>query len=248
MIRKGALHALLTMAGLIVPAMALAQDPLIPAQLVASQYTTLSAELPAKIDRMAVKEGDRFKAGQVLVAFDCSIQKAALDEARAVLAAADKVKVAHKRLLELKSTGSLEVEKAVADAAVAAAKANSAQAVLRKCAISAPFSGRVAERKAQAHQYVQAGQALLDILDDSALEAEFIVPSAWAPKLKSGVGVEILVDETGKTYPSKIARVGAKVDSVSHSVKVIAEIKGEVPELMAGMTGKVRITPQRAFK
>jgi RND family efflux transporter MFP subunit len=244
MIRKNAFHALLTMAGMLLPAMAFAQEPMIPAQLVASQYTTLSAELPGKIDSIAVKEGDRFTADQVLIAFDCSLQKAALDEARAVLVAAEKSKAAHKRLLELKSTGSLEVGKAVADAAVAAAKANSAQAVVSKCTIRAPFSGLVAERKVQAYQYVQAGQELLDILDDSALEAEFIVPSAWAPKLKEGMGVDILVDETGEAYPATIVRVGAKVDSVSHSVKVIAEIKGEFPELMAGMTGKVRMTPR----
>jgi membrane fusion protein (multidrug efflux system) len=225
---------------LLPPALA-AQEAPIPAQLVAFQHTSLSAELPAKIDRITVKEGERFKAGQVLVAFDCSIQKAVLDEARAVLAAADKTKAAHKRLLELNSTGSLEMENAISDAAVAQAKANSAQAVVSKCTITAPFGGRVAERKAQAHQYVQAGQALLDILDDSALDAEFIIPSALAPKLKAGRGVEILVDETGKAYPARIARLGAKADPVSHSVKVIAEIKGEFPDLMAGMTGKVRM-------
>lgn len=244
MIRTSIPRVLAVAGMLLLPVVANAQDPMIPAQLVASQFTTLSAELPAKIDRIAVKEGERFKAGQVLVAFDCSIQKAALDEARAMLAAADKAKAAHKRLLELNSTGTLEVEKAIADAAVAGAKMNSAQAVVSKCAIPAPFPGRVAERKAQAHQYVQAGQALMDILDDSALEAEFIVPSAWAPKLKAGMGVEILVDETAKAYPARIARLGAKADPVSHSVKVIAEIKGDSPELMAGMTGKVRMAPQ----
>lgn len=229
---------------LVLPAAALAQESVIPAQLVASQHTTLSAELPAKIDRIAVKEGERFKAGQVLVAFDCSIHKALLDEARAILSAADKAKAAHKRLLELNSTGSLEVDRAISDAAVAQAKVNSAQAVTNKCVIHAPFGGRVAEKKAQAHQYVQAGQALLEILDDSSLEVEFIISSNWVAKMQPGMGVEILVDETGKAYPAKIARVGAKVDSVSHSVKVIAEITGDAPDLMAGMTGKVRMAPQ----
>lgn len=233
-------------AGLLVPAAVLAQspEPSIPAQLTPSQHTTLSAELPAKIDRIAVKDGERFKAGQTLVSFDCTIQRALLDEARAVLSAADKAKAAYRRLLELNSTGALEVEKAISDAAVAQAKVNSAQAVTSKCAITAPFGGRVAERKAQAHQYVQAGQALLDILDDGPPEAEFIVPSSWAPDLKPGRKIQILVDETGQTYPARVSRLGAKVDSVSHSVKVMAEITGAFPELMAGMTGKVRILSQ----
>lgn len=224
------------------PAVSLAQETAIPAQLVAARTTTLSAEVPAKIDKITVKDGERFQGGQLLVAFDCTLQRAQLDEARAILIAADKSKAAHKRLLELNSAGALEVEKAVADAAVAQAKLNSAQAVVSKCTVTAPYPGRVIERKAQAHQYVQAGQPLLDILDDSSLEAEFIVPSGWAPNLKAGTAVEIVVDETRKPYPAKIVRFGARVDSVSHSVKIVAEINGHFPELMAGMTGKVRMT------
>ena len=220
---------------------AVAQEPVIPVQLVAVQYTTLSAELPGKIDRISVKEGDRFKEGQQLVAFDCVIQRAQLDEAQAVLGAAEKSKSVHKRLLELNSTGSLEAEKSASDAAVAQAKLNSARAVTSKCGITAPFSGRVVEQKARAHQYIQAGQPILDILDDSALEAEFIVPSGWVRNLKPGLVVQVAVDEVKKAYPAKIARVGAKVDAVSHSVKVVAEVRGDYPELIAGMTGRVQM-------
>ncbi|MBI3446411.1 MAG: efflux RND transporter periplasmic adaptor subunit [Magnetospirillum sp.] len=220
-----------------------AQEPVIPVQLVAVNFTTLSSELPAKIDRITVKEGDRFKEGQPLVVFDCTIQRAQLDEANAVLAAAEKSKSVHKRLLELNSTGSLEAEKSVSDAAVAQAKLNSARAVTSKCAITAPFPGRVVEQKARAHQYIQAGQPILDILDDSALDAEFIVPSNWGQGLKVGQTMQIAVDEVRKTYPAKLGRKGAKVDAVSHSVKMIAEIRGDYPELMAGMTGRVLMSP-----
>jgi membrane fusion protein (multidrug efflux system) len=221
---------------------AAAQEAVIPVQLVAVNYTTLSAELPAKIDRITVKEGERFKEGQQLVAFDCVIQRALVDEAGAVLAAAEKSKSVHKRLLELNSTGTLEAEKSGWDAAVAQAKHNSARAVASKCAITAPFAGRVVEQKARAFQYVQLGQAILEVLDDSVLNAEFIVPSAAVTTLKPGTTLQIAIDETRKTYPAKIARIGAKVDAVSHSVKVTAEIRGDYPELMAGMTGRAQMT------
>jgi len=232
----------LSLACLALPAAAQnAGDPAVPVQLVAVQYTTLSAELPSKIDRIAVKEGDRFKEGQQLVAFDCVIQRAQVEEAQAILGAAEKSKAVHKRLLELNSAGTLETDKAAADAAVAQAKLNSARAVATKCGITAPFSGRVVEQKARAHQYIQAGQPILDILDDSSLDAEFIVPSGWVRAIKQGTVIQVAVDETRKVYPAKITRVGAKVDAVSHSVKVVAEIKGDYPELIAGMTGRVQM-------
>lgn len=218
-----------------------AQDAVVPVQLVAVNYTTLSAELPAKIDRIAVKEGERFKEGQQLVTFDCVIQRAQVDEANTVLAQAEKARNVYKRLLELNSTGALEAEKSAADAAVAQAKLNSARAVASKCGINAPFSGRVVEQKARAFQYVQIGQPILEILDDSSLNAEFIVPSSIVNSLKVGTGVQIAVDETRKFYSAKITRIGAKVDAVSHSVKVTAEIRGDAPELMAGMTGRLQM-------
>ena len=50
---------------------------------------------------------------------------------------------------------------------------------LGKCQISAPYAGRIAEQKIREQQYAQAGQPLLDIIDDSVLELEFLVPSRW---------------------------------------------------------------------
>ena len=98
------------------------------------------------------------------------------------------------------------------------------------------------ERKAQAHQYVQAGQPLLDILDDASPEIEFIVPVAVGAEAGgSARRSKFGVDETGKSYSATISRIGAKVDSVSHSVRVMALFPGRFPELMAGMTGKIRL-------
>jgi len=101
----------------------------------------------------------------------------------------------------------------------------------------------VTEQKAREQQFLQAGQPVLDILDDSTLEVEFIVSSRWLAWLKPGQGFTIQIDETGKSYPAKVTRLGAKVDAVSQSVKVIGEITGGFPELMAGMSGKVLLAP-----
>ena len=114
---------------------------------------------------------------------------------------------------------------------------------MSKCTVSAPFAGRVAEQKVREQQYVQPGQPLLEILDDSSLELEFIVPSRWLVWLKPGQAFHVAIDETGRTYPAKVQRIGARVDPVSQSVKLSAVVDGRFPELMAGMSGKVLMTP-----
>lgn len=215
----------------------------IRAQLSPRRFTTIAAEIGAKVSRLGVAEGARFKAGQTLVALDCSLQQASLQKAKAALTAAERTYGANKRLAELNSVGKLELEVSEAEAAKARAEVSLMNVSLDKCHIAAPFSGRVAEQRVREQQYVQAGQPLLDILDDSVLELEFLVPSRWLAWLKPGYVFQVRIDETGKSYPAKIQRIGARIDPVSQSIKTVAAIDGSFPELIAGMSGRVAIAP-----
>lgn len=215
----------------------------IRAQLAPRRYTTLAAEIGAKVNRLPIPEGGSFNAGQSLIQFDCTIQQAQLNKARAALAAADKMWAANKRLAELNSVGKVELETSEAEVLKAKAEVSSNAAFVSKCSVSAPFSGRVSEQKVREQQYVQPGQALLEIIDDSALELEFLVPSKWLAWVKVGSKFDVKIDETAKNYPAKVLRVGAKVDPVSQSVKLTAVIDGKFPELIAGMSGKVQMNP-----
>lgn len=215
----------------------------IRAQLMPRRYTTIAAEIGAKISAITVQEGSAFQKGQTLVSFDCSLQQSQLQKALAEQDAADQTLKSNLRLEELNSVGQLELDLSRSASAKAKAEVGGNKVVLSKCNIAAPFSGRVAEQKARDQQYVQAGQPLLDIIDDSILELEFLVPSVWLGWLKVGGAFQVQIDETRKTYPAKFIRIGARVDPVSQSVKVAAAISGRFPELMAGMSGKVLVSP-----
>ena len=213
----------------------------IRAQLSPRRFTTIAAEIGAKISRITVTEGARFKAGQTLVVLDCSLQKAQLQKARASLVAAEQTFAANQRLDELRSVGKIELGASEAEAGKARADVAANGALMSKCAVAAPFSGRVSEQKVREQQYVQPGQAMLEILDDSVLELEFIVPSRYLAWLKPGYGFQVRIDETGKSYPAKVQRIGARVDPVSQSVTLSAAVDGRFPELISGMSGKVTL-------
>lgn len=215
----------------------------IRAQLAPRRYTTLAAEIGAKISRLPIPEGAAFKAGQALVQFDCSIQQAQLNKARAAHGASDKVWQANKRLAELNSVGKVELEISEAEVQKAKAEVAANAAVVGKCSIAAPFAGRVSEQKVREQQYVQPGHALIEIIDDSSLELEFIVPSRWLAWVKPNTSFQVHIDETRKSYPAKVQRIAARVDPVSQSVKLNAVIDGKFPELIAGMSGRVQMNP-----
>jgi RND family efflux transporter MFP subunit len=217
--------------------------PEIRAQLTALQYTTLSGELAARIDKISTRVGERFKKGDILVMFDCAVQRAQLAHAKAVLFGADKTYAINQRLMALKSIGQLELEVSLAEVQKAKADVAAADATVSKCEIAAPFSGVTVDQKAREFQYTTPGQALLDILDNRNLEVELIAPSRWLSWLKAGYGFQIRVEETDKTYPAKVTRLGGRVDPVSQSIKVIGVISGEAPELTAGMSGRATFLP-----
>jgi len=207
-------------------------------QLTAHDYTTLSAEIGAKISEVLVREGQAFKAGQALVRLDCTLEKAQLAKARAVYDAAKKIDTANQRLAELNSIGQLEVATGQAEVAKAKADVDYVGATLDKCTVTAPFAGRVAAQLARSQQFVQAGQPLLDIIDNQAPEIEFLVPSRWLSWIQAGQDFGVSIDETGRRYSARVTRVGARVDPVSQSVKVVGSVDGAPPELMAGMSGQ----------
>ncbi|MDQ2079088.1 efflux RND transporter periplasmic adaptor subunit [Xanthobacteraceae bacterium Astr-EGSB] len=244
------------LAGLLVavPAGAQSPDPLaaegvapeIRAQLTARQFTTLSSEIAARIDRIATRVGERFNKGDILVQFDCAIQRAALARARAALLQTEKTYAINARLSQLKSIGQLELEISAAEVQKAKAEVSGAEATASKCTIAAPFAGVTVDQKAREFQYAAPAQPLLEILDDQALEIELIAPSRWLGWLLPGTTFEVHMDETGRTYPARIERLGGRVDPVSQSVKIIGELTGNPQGLMPGMSGRAIMSPPRA--
>ena len=213
------------------------------AQILPHDHTTLATELAARIVTIHVPEGGRFKRGDRLVSLDCDIQKAQLAKARATLVAAEKVSSVNAKLAKMKSMGALEAVTSAAEAAKAQADVRLMAATVKKCTLTAPFSGRVAEQKAREHQYLQAGQPILDIHDDSHLEVEFIVPSRWLSWIRPGIAFILHLDETGRPHSARLTRVGARVDALSQSIKITGELTGPVEELLPGMSGRVEIHP-----
>jgi membrane fusion protein, multidrug efflux system len=213
------------------------------AQLVSLHSATLSSEMAGRIDGIATRIGDRFKKGDVLVTFDCAVPRTQLAREQAVLTQAERTYEINRRTVTQKPTGQLELDIAAADVLKAKADLAAAEAVTSKCSVTAPFAGVTVDRKAHEFEYATPGQPLLDVLDDHALEVELTAPSRALGWLKPGASFQVRIDDTGKTYPGRVTRLGGRVDPASQSVRVIGEIIGDAPELMAGMSGRLSTPP-----
>lgn len=216
------------------------------ALITAPRRATLAAGLAGRIVEMPVRPGLPFSEGDTLVRFDCAPMQATLNGAKAALRGARADANAKERLAALQSIGQAEVDIARAAAAEAKASVESAEITVGYCTIKAPYAGHVVDFTAHPYETVQQSQPVLEIIGDSALEVEIIVPSGWLSWLRIGSGLTVHIDETGSDIKTKVSRIGAQVDPASQSVVIAAEVpsgstaSNDAPEqirLRAGMSG-----------
>jgi multidrug efflux pump subunit AcrA (membrane-fusion protein) len=210
----------------------------IRAQIKPVRLTLLSTELPGTLS-LIKSEGSRVRRGDVLLSIDCSTFEAQLKKTDVEIKASEQQEAVQRRLFELNSTGQLDFEQAQFNTQRLKAEAGILHSQIRKCSLTAPHAGVITESRSRTGQYTQAGQPLLELVDDSAYEAEFLAPSAWVRRLKPGAALSLQVDELQAAQNAVIARVANKVDPVSQSVKVTVRITKPIAGLKSGMSGSV---------
>lgn len=213
--------------------------------MIPAAETTLVAPMVGRIDRLNVQLGSAFRSGQSLVSFDCSESDARLRMAQAELASAKEQYDAKLRLQALNAAGDVEVQMAASAAERAKAQIAVNQTQTRLCRVDAPFAGRVVKIHVKQFQGTNVGQAMVDIVSSGPLKVRLNAPSRWLQWLKVGTPFEVVIDETGKSYPANVSAINGRVDAVSQSIELEAQVRGAFPELLAGMSGNARfVTPK----
>ena len=209
-----------------------------------NQEAVLSVDLNARVTETPVKAGESFSKDDILVKFDCRIQKA---EARAAKAAYAASKSAHRNNVELQqhgAVGELEVNVSKAEMNQALANSEAISARTRDCEILAPYDGRVAELVINTFETSAPNQPLLKIVSSGEFEVQLIVPSSWLSWMKIGSPFEFTVDETGEQLSASVWQIGAEVDAVSRTVPLVARFTSFPKQVLPGMSGTAQFSGQ----
>jgi membrane fusion protein, multidrug efflux system len=228
----------LVISGAIVPS-ALAEDTAPRGIVRAVNEAWISSDLGFEIVDLPVREGDSFVMGDRLAAFDCEALRAEAKAAEAKHDAEALTYANNKKLAELKAVGRFEVGLSQAREKEMAAQVEAYRIRLGHCEIVAPFPGRVSELRVHAHEVPERLQPIMHIIETSTLEIDIILPSAWLRWLKTGAQFTMKIEETGATLKAEVARIGAAVDPVSQTIKVVARFTDDAKNILPGMTGTV---------
>lgn len=203
----------------------------------ALDQASLSTDLQARVATIGFREGENFKKGELLIAFDCERYRAEAQSAEAVARETRLTLDSNQQLEKFRAVGKHDVEISRARVDKAEAEARSLTARLQFCEVYAPYDGRVTELMINRFEQPQSGKPFLVIVGQSRLELEIIVPSHWLSWLKPGATMSFQIDETKRSYDAQVVRIGAAVDPVSQMVKIYATFNATPEDVLPGMSG-----------
>jgi len=222
-----------------------------PGSIVPSQEFMVTSTISGFIQEIAVREGDRIEAGDLLVRIDPSKVKRAIAQAEATVAAAraeledasDDVRK-YRVLVESESISDERLRKAVlrqkrtrAELRKAEAELQSQRVDLDYIEIRSPATAQVAKRIMSVGDLSLPGNPILHL--ESLQEIEFVthVPETILIQLQSGQPVSIQLDGLQREIEGQITAIVQSQDPVTRSGKVKVLLSG-LADVMPGMFGR----------
>ena len=207
-----------------------------------NEAVVVAAEISGRVTEIAFTEGQRAKAGQVLVRLDRSILEAHRDRAEASLTLSRTNRERSDVLLKNEAISQREWDGASAQWQLDEANLRLAQAQLDKTVLRAHFDGSLGLRHISVGEYVQPGQPIVTLDDTDPLKGDFRVPEAYSNSLRVGQTVQLRVDAApGRVFSGQVYAIDPKVDAAGRNLMVRARVPNSDRSLRPGMFIQVRL-------
>jgi RND family efflux transporter MFP subunit len=232
------------------------QELVLPGTVQAVSQAVVRSKLSAEVRRVAVREGDRVQAGQVVAEFDTAQLKmqlaeraAALESARAQLAQIERTRAANAHLVKQNFISQNAFDTADSAyraqlAAVEAAQAQLAQTqlLLADAVVRAPIAGSVAKRFVQPGEKVAFDAPLLSIVDLTRLEVQAQAPVADVALITAGAPAEVEIEGLPeRRFGGRVERINPAAEPGSRAIHVYVGLANEQRLLRAGMFARVHL-------
>ena len=208
----------------------------------ANESIELTAKATETIGALNFEGGQKVEAGFVVAELTSREQSADLAAARAEL---NEAKLNFQRVNDLSGKGfatKAQLDQATATRDSAAAKVRSLESRVTDRLIKAPFAGVLGLRRVSVGSLVKPGDIITTLDDISVIKVDFTVPEVFLGALAAGMPVRGSVEAyPARSFAGKVVGIDTRVDPVSRSVAVRAEIANQDGVLRAGMLMTVEV-------
>ena len=225
-------------------------------QLEPDEAVRVRSEIKGLVTEVLVNDGDRVADKQVLFRLEDIRARASLAEAAArvleiratLIKAADDLAqdraLFERGIVDEKQTRASQSAYDALQAGLTAAKARVLQ--LREdvadTVIRAPFAGEVSERLAYAGDYVEDGDALVEVFRTKPLKLRFSVPERRVGSVPPGARVDFIVPGFGdEVFHGTITYIAPVADEASRNISVKAIVPNADRRLRPGLFIKLQV-------
>jgi membrane fusion protein (multidrug efflux system) len=209
----------------------------------ANETVTVTARVSDTLSRVAFDSGQSVEAGDILVELTDTEEAADLNEARATLREARRELDRVEDLIERGIAPRQRLDEASAAVERASARVSSIEAQLADRIIRAPFSGVVGLREVSVGSLVRPGDPIVTLDDTSIIKLDFSVPERFLSTFEPGMSIAAATSAyPDAVFSGEIAQISSRIDPVTRTVTVRAEIDNTDRRLRPGqlMTVEVR--------
>jgi membrane fusion protein (multidrug efflux system) len=209
----------------------------------ASEAVDITSKIANMITAVRFEEGQRVQRGEVLVELDGAQARADLAAAEAALKESESTYKRSRDLYARQALSESQLEQIEATLAANQARVAAARSRVSDTVILAPFSGRVGLRQVSVGSLISPGTRITTLDDTSVMKLDFAVPETFVAVLEPDLTVSATsIAYPGRSFEGRVASVDSRVDPVSRSVTVRAEIPNQDGLLKPGMFLAVRLS------
>ena len=208
----------------------------------ARESVILTSRVSDTVSKVFFEDGQIVKKGDLLIVLESDEERAQLKEAYATLSEAESQ---HARLKDLVARGNASTSNLDAQnrrVEEARFRVEAAEARLADRRIKAPFDGVLGLRQVSEGTFLTSNTAITTIDAVDLIKLDFTVPERFIATLAAGQIVEAEVEAyPGRLFKGKITTVDSRVDPITRSVLVRAEMPNADNALRPGLLMTVEV-------
>jgi membrane fusion protein, multidrug efflux system len=208
----------------------------------ARESVDITSKASNTVTAIRFDEGDRVRRGAVLVELDGAEARAALAEAEAALADSQSQFNRSRELFAQQALSRSQLDQIEATLKGNQARVDVARARVADTVIRAGFAGVTGFRRVSVGSLVSPGSVITTLDDTATIKLDFTVPETYLFVIKRGLPVVARsVGLPGRDFTGQVTNLDSRVDPVTRSITVRAQIPNEGGLLRPGMFMTVKL-------
>lgn len=204
------------------------------------EMAELTLNAADRVTAVYFDDGERVEEGKTLLTLVQREQLAQIEAAEARLREASARYERFAGLVEYDAGSKADADEARRDMETSRAELRQVQSLLRDRVLVAPFGGLLGFREVSVGSYVQPGDVVTTLIDDSAMRLDFSVPATRLASVGSGTQIVAETDSLpGQTFRGEITTLNNTIDPATRSVRVRAILPNDERLLKVGMFMRV---------